>query len=526
MLAALIDKKKSPFLEDDLGMVARHARVGDDQVFIDLASYTKRSAVEHNIALLIALHQNQCREDSRASGLRGKNRIQNHGQSRGAGRAQPQIRIMTGIAAARKWVYERLGWRFRFAFDRLRGVGPANPIHGRSKSPIFAILFCAFLAAFAGFLAERWLPLLSGSDFPDFYCAARMVSQGRGHQLYDPAVQRQFQARYAGRVGTLYIHPPFEALLYLPVSLLPLRLAYLLWLLGDLCFLALAMNRLAKESLPGWDWRLLTGAGLMFVPTLLCLQQGQDSLFLLLSITLAFSHLRRNRAFTAGCWLGLALCKFQIGLPLILVLALGIRGKLRRALLGGLGVVAFALAAISVALCGWNVFGAYVSLLIHLPAQSFAGVFPAVMANFRGLGWLLFRGNSAAMLVTDISLSALTLAASVVAWRRIRMSENLAAEGFDRVFAASVVFAVLASYHLNPHDLSLLWLPLALLSRKIMGEAREKWDWPVMALLIALFLPPVHLWALDRRLYGWLAIPILLIFWAMLRLGWRGRESI
>lgn len=106
------------------------------------------------------------------------------------------------------------------------------------------------------------------------------------------------------------------------------------------------------------------------------------------------------------------------------------------------------------------------------------------------------------------------------------MSENLAAEGFDRVFAASVVFAVLASYHLNPHDLSLLWLPLALLSRKIMGEAREKWDWPVMALLIALFLPPVHLWALDRRLYGWLAIPILLIFWAMLRLGWRGRESI
>jgi hypothetical protein len=57
-----------------------------------------------------------------------------------------------------------------------------------------------------------------GTDFPDFYAAARMVREGYGHQLYDVLAQDQFQIRYAGRTGTYYIHPPFETLLFLPIS--------------------------------------------------------------------------------------------------------------------------------------------------------------------------------------------------------------------------------------------------------------------------------------------------------------------
>ena len=34
---------------------------------------------------------------------------------------------------------------------------------------------------------------------------------------------------------------------------------------------------------------------------------------------------------------------------------------------------------------------------------------------------------------------------------------------FDLAFASTVTFALLVSYHLNPHDLSLLLLPIALL---------------------------------------------------------------
>ncbi|MGC1962164.1 MAG: glycosyltransferase family 87 protein, partial [Candidatus Sulfotelmatobacter sp.] len=156
---------------------------------------------------------------------------------------------------------------------------------------------------------------LQGTDFPDFYCAARMLAAGHGHHLYDADLQRQYQAHYAGRVGTLYIHPPFEAVLYLAVAWLPLRYAYLLWSLLNLAFLGVGARRLAKEILP-WDWRLSLAASLTFVPALLCFLQGQDSLLLLLLAVLAFAALRRGRGFAAGCWLGLGLFKFQLALPL------------------------------------------------------------------------------------------------------------------------------------------------------------------------------------------------------------------
>ena len=42
-----------------------------------------------------------------------------------------------------------------------------------------------------------------GTDFPDFYAAARMVREGYGHQLYDFQAQEKFQIRYAGRTVLL-----------------------------------------------------------------------------------------------------------------------------------------------------------------------------------------------------------------------------------------------------------------------------------------------------------------------------------
>jgi len=37
------------------------------------------------------------------------------------------------------------------------------------------------LAVFAG---SRSLVLIQGADFPHFYCAARMLADGHGHQLF------------------------------------------------------------------------------------------------------------------------------------------------------------------------------------------------------------------------------------------------------------------------------------------------------------------------------------------------------
>jgi hypothetical protein len=384
----------------------------------------------------------------------------------------------------------------------------------RAKTVILVVFVCS-VAAFVG---ARSLDALQGADFPDFYCAARMLLDGHGSQLYDAELQRQYQARYAGRVGTLYIHPPFEAVLYLAVAWLPLRRAYLLWSLLNLAFLAVGMRRLAKEALLPWDWRLLLAASLTFAPLLLCLQQGQDSLLLLLLVILAFTALQRDRSFAAGCWLGLGLFKFQLALPLLLVLVLTQSRSARSGLVKGFGLVALTLAGSSAAISGWSVFSVYPTFLVHLRAEPFAGIVPKAMANFRGLTYFFFqRDQSLGAVVVVSMLSATALVTTLTDWNRAHVASQLSPavrtqNRFDLAFANTVLFALLVSYHLNPHDLSLLLLPMALLLRHSTGTRQlltRSLRWLIVGLSAVLFLPPLHLFALQAHAYALVCIPLI-----------------
>ncbi|MGA9388834.1 MAG: glycosyltransferase family 87 protein [Candidatus Sulfotelmatobacter sp.] len=375
------------------------------------------------------------------------------------------------------------------------------------------------LGSLLGFAGARQSAALQGTDFIDFYAAARMLADGHGHQLYDANAQRQYQARYSGRVGTLYIHPPFEAVVYLAVAWLPLKAAYLLWWVLNFGFLALATRHLAAEVSSQYDWRTLFAAALTFVPVLLCLLQGQDSLFLLLFIVFALTALRRGRAFGAGCWLALGLFKFQLTLPIFLLLLISQSRPAKSSLVKGFGLVALALAAISVAISGWSVFTAYSLFLDHLPEQRFAGIFPQAMANFRGLLSLVFPvWPSAWIFGAATILSVIALLKALADWRRTSaasLSVCAGPENFDVPFASTVMFALLVSYHLNPHDLSLLLLPFYLLLNhdwKRTSRPRTGAWWMRASLLASLFLPPLHLLALRAHFYSLLSIPLLMLF--------------
>jgi hypothetical protein len=388
-----------------------------------------------------------------------------------------------------------------------------------AKANTLLLVFVSALAAFAG---ARLSASLHGTDFPDFYCAARMLAGGHGHQLYDAKVQRQYQARYAGRVGTLYIHPPFEAVLYLAVAWLPLRYAYLLWSLVNLAFLTVGARCLAEELRTPWGWRVLVVGSLTFVPLLLCLLQGQDSLLLLLLAVLAFIALRRGHPFAAGCWLGLGLFKFHLVLPLFLVLVLTQR-KNRSPLAKGFSLVALALAGLSAAISGWSVFIVYPRFLMHLKTQPFAGIAPQAMANFRGLAYFFFHSDQFPSAVAALSiLSVAALIKTLAVWKNARLASQADLSGetrekFDLAFGNTVVFALLVSYHLNPHDLSLLLLPMALLlhhlfarTPRVSGSA----GWIALGLLGILFLPPLHLWALKIGVYALISLPLLALFFS------------
>jgi hypothetical protein len=400
--------------------------------------------------------------------------------------------------------------------DPARESAGVSQNHGRTKTVILLV----FVFSLTALIGVRFSAVLQGADFPDFYCAARMLAEGHGHQLYDAEVQRQYQARYAGRVGTLYIHPPFEAALYLSVTWLPLRRAYLLWFFLNLAFLTMAARRITKETLLPWDWRIWLAASLTFVPVLLCLQQGQDSLLLLLLLILGFTALRRERAFAAGCWLALGLFKFQLALPLVLVLVLTRRGKSRGEFAKGFSLVAVALAGISGAISGWSVFTVYPNFLLHLQSQPFAGILPQAMANFRGLASLLFPRNQSVLTIAAVfTLSAAALIKTLTAWKHAHPASHVRSapstpRQFDLAFANTVLFALLVSYHLNPHDLGLLLLPISLLLHRTLARTARLRppNWFTVVLLAILFLPPLHLWALGAGVYALIGVPLLALF--------------
>jgi hypothetical protein len=389
-----------------------------------------------------------------------------------------------------------------------------TPVVGAAQTFVL-LVFVFLLVVFAGvhFSAD-----LRGTDFPDFYAAARILAEGHGHQLYDAHVQRQYQARDTGRVGTLYIHPPFEAVLYLAVAWLPLKYAYLLWSLLNLALFAASSRLLADEALRSCNWRVLLAVSLTFVPLSLCIQQGQDSLLLLFLIVLAFKALRLNRAFAAGCWLGLGLFKFHVVLPMLVVLLLTSKSSTRKSMAKGFGLITVALAVVSAALFGRSVFRDYPVFLWHLRGQTFAGIFPQAMANLRGLVYIIFHNDQSTRAITVLSISsALALFITVIGWKNLRLTVGPDAtangsDNFDRAFANSVLFALLVSYHLNPHDLTVLLLPLALLVDRAVRRRSGPADWITVGLVAILFLPPLHLWALQAKAYALVSVPLLTLF--------------
>src|SRR6266581_3771603 len=194
-------------------------------------------------------------------------------------------------------------------------------------------------------------------DFTALYSAGKIVREGVRKQLYDSQTQYRIQQEFAAgvsiRQGPLpYIHPPWEALLFVPFAWFSYPMAYLLWNAVNVLIL-LSLPFLLRNQLPqlrhvsALFWLFVS---LAFYPIFFDLLQGQDILPLLLFFTLAFVSLKQDNDLAAGCWLGLGLFRFHLVLPLMLILLLH---RKRRALLAFL-LVAFSLGLVSIATVGWQ----------------------------------------------------------------------------------------------------------------------------------------------------------------------------
>jgi alpha-1,2-mannosyltransferase len=363
-------------------------------------------------------------------------------------------------------------------------------------SPAFRPFLLAFLLATA--IVHGWMffslrrEIVTGyPDFTIFYTAGKTVGEGRGRQLYDLetqlALQRSFAPEVKHREGALpFNHPPFEALLFVPLAGLPYVTAYLVWAIFNVA-LMLGFWILLRPRLPGLH-EILPVLPLLamfaFFPMIIALLQGQDSILLLFLYGLAFSALARGRAFVAGVCLALALFKFQLVLPLVFVLLVRRQWKT----LAGFSVTAFGLLLVSAAVVGWNGVAAYPGFLLRLnQSAAQAAIDSRGMPNLRGLveGLLHLAGVPALLLVVTLSIA---LEALMVRWWRVQPAQKFALS-----FALCLAVTTMISYHLFVHDLSLLMLPILLLAEllvagQIIGPARRL----LIASLALLFLTPLY----------------------------------
>jgi len=348
-------------------------------------------------------------------------------------------------------------------------------------------------------------------DFTIYYTAGLLLRNGQASDLYNLAAQYRMQLTFAPHVpirkGPLvYNHPPFEAVLFVPFTLLSYWPAYLLWTALNLVMLTASVMILRKQfSEIAAVCPLFLGLGATaFFPAVLGIFQGQDVILLQLLFVLAMVSLDRGRDAAAGAFLAAGLFLPHLIVPVVVLLA-----AWRWRVLLGFAPVALFLGAISVAIMGWGGPLDYVRFVFHVEKTGSGSYGPQVVPNLRGLIADL-PGLSASGPWVALLIVASSAAVFLMALRRIRTGRD------STLFSCSLaaLTAILVSFHALSYDLTLL-LPMALflLSRAI-GVTGTKIDAPTVLLAILLFLPPLYVFlllAVDRFfLFSWILLALYL----------------
>ena len=333
------------------------------------------------------------------------------------------------------------------------------------------------------------------ADFGAFYIGGYMLRAGLGHQLYDYGLEKHFQAALVSTTPAPYIHLPYEALLFVPLSLFHYRTAFLIFL-GVNCLLTLFSFQVIRIDS---DLQL---AGLLFVsylPLSATLADGQDSMLMLAMAVGSWWLLRCGRDISAGAVLALGLFRFQLLIPIGVLFLIWKRWRFVLSLCGWSALIFIG----SVALVGFDQMRLYFTHLLSMsisPQEPLYAQPIARMVNIRGLvASALPHSHFAAQSVTVVISIALLI------WTAHRARSLNSIEQFSLAVCASV----LVSYHLLVYDLSILVIPmmtaLGLMNRKPFTQVG-------VAFLILLLAAPALL--LGKLLYL-MAVPLCAFLFAL-----------
>lgn len=385
-----------------------------------------------------------------------------------------------------------------------------NPIRLPSYKPVGRFFLVSMVAIHLFFLwAIRDRIALGDPDFTVFYTAAKMLRAGQGTHLYDPVAEQAIQRRFTSdpdlRQGPLpYIHPPFEALLFVPLTLFPYSDAFWIWNITNLGLLSIVaglLRNFVPPQITFWDALL---ALMAFFPVFANFHQGQDAILLLFLVVLGYRAFASGHDFAAGCWWGLGIFKYHLILPLILILVCW-RGM---KLLSGFLTTGSLAALLSLFLVGWRGAISYFGYVWHVISIPGYGRIPfRQLPNLAGLvaGWTA-SGNENPALRLAVLATSIALLLAVICLRTTERGPFL-----ELKFSCAVIAAVLVGYSTNTYDLSLLALPLALI---VNSYLREKSPPNILLPAIPLMISPLwfFLWMRWERIN---LIALCLLWWLL-----------
>jgi hypothetical protein len=400
-------------------------------------------------------------------------------------------------------------------------VAPAQPADQLQNDVPYYVRACAMgiPAVLFGLLISGWIAFIPGAmaghaDFRQLYAAGFMIRAGMGHKLYDYDSQKDFQDRLVSpeAIALPYIRPAYQALLFVPFTLVSYRAAYWVMVALNIGLLTVSfqlMSPYMSTLRVVWKW-LPVAIFASFLPTGAALIQGQDSILLLTLLVAAFIALSKGNEFTAGVLTALGLFKFQFVVPIAILFLLWRRWRFSI----GFGVIAVLLTLLSLWLTGMSQIELYVRSLFSLgtglalvPKLFQYPMRLQMMANLHGLVFGISRG-----LVTNkwqLAVVAIVSCLSLV-WTAVKGWQTTTT---SRLMLLAIPCCVLVSYYAFTHDLSVLLIPVVITLNRCLtavpsdlGEARL----PTVSALLVFIAPVIQVFFPNQLYFAAISIVLLL----------------
>jgi len=377
-----------------------------------------------------------------------------------------------------------------------------------------AVMIAAWLAVMAmtaNIWLKPWPDILFRADFVSYVTAASMVRDGDAPAMFDIEAQRSFQnnlhsvmdsstaTQFPADLSPFY-NPPIMAYLFVPLTILPMPLAYVVWNVISLAMLVAAVAIPLRGHPRGASLAALL---VTFGGVAVTLFEGQANAIFVLALSFAMLLMISGRPLAAGTLLGLIWLKPQYAVVFVLVFIV----KRRWTELTGMTVVGLALTALSVGTVGARGVAGYLAVMSRIggyyPPPGFR-ISPQAMANWRGLLVNLAPGISeTAGYALMVGLGVATVLLSLWVWRG---SWDPASPRFAIQMLVVVLTSIIVSPHSHFHGTVLLLPPLAMMLREpgggLLASRRGK-----AAASIGYALALV---AIPMRSLSWLFVPFFL----------------